>query len=82
MAPQGPAIVVTQEITLGQLLASSLIAMRFSAPIAQASWMWPNLVHVPGAVRGIEVLLDEPVDVGAKGAAVVERPAGEIRQLT
>lgn len=39
LAPQGTAIVVTQEITLGQLLAFSLIAMRFSAPVVQASRM-------------------------------------------
>ena len=75
----GATLVVAQEITLGQLVAFNLIAMRLSAPIVRASRIWPDLQQTRDAVRRIERLLDEPVDTGAGRTAVVERPAGEIR---
>ncbi len=75
----GAGLVVAQEITLGQLVAFNLIAMRLSAPIVRASRIWPDLQRTRDALRRIEALLDEPVDDGADRAAVDRRPAGEIR---
>ena len=75
----GAGLVVAQEISLGQLVAFNLIAMRLSAPIVRASRIWPDLQRTRDALRRIEALLDEPVDAGAGRAAVAERPAGEIR---
>ena len=70
---------VAQEITLGQLVAFNLIAMRLSAPIIRTSRIWPELQRVRDSLRRIESLLDEPVDTGAGKRPVPERPAGEIR---
>ena len=79
MAPHGAGLVVAQEITLGQLVAFNLIAMRLSAPIVRASRIWPDLQRTRDAIRRIEALLDEPVDAGTGRSAIGERPAGEIR---
>ena len=75
----GAGLVVAQEITLGQLVAFNLIAMRLSAPIVRSARIWPDLQRTRDAVRRIERLLDEPVDTGAGKTVVVDRPAGEIR---
>ena len=75
----GAGLVVAQEITLGQLVAFNLIAMRLSAPIVRASRIWPDLQRTRDAIRRIEALLDEPVDAGTGRTAIRERPAGEIR---
>ena len=75
----GAGLVVAQEITLGQLVAFNLIAMRLSAPIIRASRIWPDLQRTRDAVRRIGALLDEPVDTGAGRSALADRPAGEIR---
>ena len=75
----GAGLVVAQEITLGQLVAFNLIAMRLSAPIVRASRIWPDLQRTRDAIRRIEALLDEPVDAGTGRSAIRERPAGEIR---
>ena len=75
----GAGLVVAQEITLGQLVAFNLIAMRLSAPIIRASRIWPDLQRTRDAVRRIRALLDEPVDASAGRSDIVERPAGEIR---
>ena len=75
----GAGLVVAQEITLGQLVAFNLIAMRLSAPIIRASRIWPDLQRTRDAVRRIEALLDEPVDAGTGRSVIAERPAGEIR---
>ena len=77
----GAGLVVAQDLTLGQLVAFNLIAMRLSAPIVRSSRIWPDLQRIRDAVRRIEGLLDEPVDTGAGRAVVVDRPAGEIRFL-
>jgi len=77
----GAELVVAQEITLGQLVAFNLIAMRLSAPIVRSARIWPDLQRTRDAVRRIERLLDEPVDTGVGRAVVVDRPAGEIRFL-
>ena len=81
LAPHGAELVVAQEITLGQLVAFNLIAMRLSAPIVRSSRIWPELQRTRDAVRRIERLLDEPVDTGAGRTVVVDRPAGEIQFL-
>ena len=70
---------VAHEISLGQLVAFNLIAMRLSAPIVRASRIWPDLQRTRDALRRIEALLDEPVDTGAGGVVVAKRPAGDIR---
>ena len=75
----GAGLVVAQEITLGQLVAFNLIAMRLSAPIIRASRIWPDLQRTRDAVRRIGALLDEPVDAGGGRSDLAERPAGEIR---
>ena len=75
----GAGLVVAQEITLGQLVAFNLIAMRLSAPIVRSSRIWPDLQRTRDAVRRIEGLLAEPIDSGAERIPVVGRPAGEIR---
>ena len=75
----GAGLVVSQEITLGQLVAFNLIAMRLSAPILRASRVWPDLQRTRDAIRRIEALLDEPIDTGTGKSPVSERPAGEIR---
>ena len=75
----GAGLVVAQEITLGQLVAFNLIAMRLSAPIIRASRIWPDLQRTRDAMRRIGALLDEPVDAGIGRAVVGERPSGEIR---
>ena len=75
----GAGLVVAQEITLGQLVAFNLIAMRLSAPIVRASRIWPDLQRTRDALRRIEALLDEPLDDGAGRAVVDRRPEGEIR---
>ena len=75
----GAGLVVAHEISLGQLVAFNLIAMRLSAPIVRASRIWPDLQRTRDALRRIEALLDEPVDTGAGGAVVAKRPAGDIR---
>ena len=75
----GAGLVVSQEITLGQLVAFNLIAMRLSAPIIRASRLWPDLQRVRDAIRRIQALLDEPIDAGTAKSTVSERPAGEIR---
>ena len=75
----GAGLVVAHEISLGQLVAFNLIAMRLSAPIVRASRIWPDLQRIRDALRRIEALLDEPVDDGAGRAVLTERPAGEIR---
>ena len=75
----GAGLVVAQEITLGQLVAFNLIAMRLSAPIIRASRIWPDLQRTRDAVRRIGALLDEPVDAGGGQSDLGERPAGEIR---
>ena len=75
----GAGLVVAHEISLGQLVAFNLIAMRLSAPIVRASRIWPDLQRTRDALRRIEALLDEPVDTGAGGAVVARRPAGDIR---
>ena len=75
----GAGLVVAQEITLGQLVAFNLIAMRLSAPIIRASRIWPDLQRTRDAVRRIGALLDEPVDAGTGRTAVGERLSGEIR---
>ena len=74
----GAGLVVAQEITLGQLVAFNLIAMRLSAPIIRASRIWPDLQRTRDAVRRIGALLDEPVDAGTGRTVVGERPSGEI----
>ena len=75
----GAGLVVAHEISLGQLVAFNLIAMRLSAPIVRASRIWPDLQRTRDALRRIEALLDEPVDTGAGGVVVARRPAGDIR---
>ena len=75
----GAGLVVAHEISLGQLVAFNLIAMRLSAPIIRASRIWPDLQRTRDALRRIEALLDEPLDDGAGRSVVAERPAGEIR---
>ena len=75
----GAGLVVAHEISLGQLVAFNLIAMRLSAPIVRASRIWPDLQRTRDALRRIEALLDEPVDTGAGGVVVAKRPAGDIR---
>ena len=75
----GAGLVVAQEISLGQLVAFNLIAMRLSAPIIRASRLWPDLQRVRDAIRRIEALLNEPIDTGTGKCAVPQRPAGEIR---
>ena len=75
----GAGLVVANEITLGQLVAFNLIAMRLASPIVRTSRIWPELQRVRDAVRQIGRLLDEPVDTGAGRHRVPERPAGEIR---
>ena len=75
----GAGLVVASEISLGQLVAFNLIAMRLSAPIVRASRIWPDLQRTRDAIRRIETLLDEPVDDGAGRVVIAERPAGDIR---
>ena len=75
----GAGLVVAQEITLGQLVAFNLIAMRLSAPIIRASRIWPDIQRTRDAVRRIESLFREDLDSGAGKAALTKRPAGEIR---
>ena len=75
----GAGLVVAQEISLGQLVAFNLIAMRLSAPIIRASRLWPDVQRVRDALRQLESLLDEPIDTGVGKTVLPERPAGEIR---
>ena len=75
----GAGLVVAQEITLGQLVAFNLIAMRLSAPIIRAARIWPELQQVRDAVRRLGAILEEPLDTGVGKVAITERPAGEIR---
>ena len=75
----GAMLVVAQEITLGQLVAFNLIAMRLSAPIIRASRFWPDVQRVRDAVAQIEALLNEPIDSGTGKSPVPGRAAGEIR---
>ena len=75
----GAMLVVSQEITLGQLVAFNLIAMRLSAPIIRASRFWPDVQRVRDAIGRIEALLNEPIDSGTGKSAVPGRLAGEIR---
>ena len=70
---------MAHEISLGQLVAFNLIAMRLSAPIVRASRIWPDLQRTRDAIRRIETLLDEPVDDGAGRVVIAERPTGDIR---
>ena len=75
----GAGLVVAQEITLGQLVAFNLIAMRLSAPIIRASRIWPELQRIRDAVRRVEALLREPLDPRRGKSVLAEPPAGEIR---
>ena len=75
----GAGLVVAQEITLGQLVAFNLIAMRLSLPIIRASRIWPDIQRTRDAVRRIEALLREPVDTREGKSVLPEPPAGEIR---
>ena len=75
----GAGLVVAQEITLGQLVAFNLIAMRLSAPIIRVSRIWPDLQRTRDAVRRVRTLLEEPIDSGAGRSDFMEQPAGEIR---
>ncbi len=75
----GAGLVVAQEITLGQLVAFNLIAMRLSAPVIRASRIWPDLQRTRDAARRVGALLDEPVDAVGGRSDLAERPAGEIR---
>ena len=75
----GAGLVVAQEISLGQLVAFNLIAMRLSAPIIRASRVWPDIQRTRDAVRRIETLFREHLDSDAGKTALTRRPSGEIR---
>ena len=75
----GAGLVVAQEVTLGQLVAFNLIAMRLSMPIIRTSRIWPDIQRTRDAVRRVEALLREPLETRAGKTVLSGRPAGEIR---
>ena len=75
----GAGLVVAQEITLGQLVAFNLIAMRLSAPIIRASRIWPEIQRIRDAVRRVEAHLREPLEPRRGKSVLAESPSGEIR---
>lgn len=70
----GTQLVITHELTLGQLVAFNLIAMRLSTPVIRLSRAWLDFQHVKLAVQRLETVLQQSPEHEAR-ASLAPMPA-------
>lgn len=76
---QGARMVVAHDMTIGALVAATILAARALAPIRQLFLAWPQLQQAREAVARIDALLREPMATGGGSGTPTSELVGAIR---
>jgi ATP-binding cassette, subfamily C, bacterial LapB len=74
----GVGMIATQSLTMGGLIACSILSGRAVAPLAQIATLLSRLTMTQTSYRQLDKFMETPVEGGGAGSLALDRVAGQI----